>query len=464
MPVTVPPPACATKPVVILGYPKIDHEKNYVYHWMPFSTLALAKAILDAGVADVVLFDGNQGSQADWERLLDAELDRAVCVGLSVMTGGGQIHHALRMAGAVRARAATPILFGGPHANVLAEQTLAHPFVDAVLVGPGQLSIVPCVEALAGRRPLDSVPGLWAKTPSIVRGPENPMRVPDLSGYPWHLVDVERYVRDDPTVSPRTLNYVSSQGCVYKCQFCYELTYNRKYSKIAADTLLAEITDIVERFAVTGIKFYDADWFVDLKRADAFARGLLERDLGIRWAASVNPNDVLRARRSHPGLLARVAESGCTRLLMGVESGADRVLHEIVKKEISREAIVAVAAEIASAGIIGSYTFIVGFPDETAAEQDETFRLIEELWALTPTPETRVHLFAPYPGTPLFDRAVALGFVPPDRFEDWARYDYYESQTPWTDAELAAKAGRFTRMRLSPSAIPAESPRMESNR
>jgi radical SAM superfamily enzyme YgiQ (UPF0313 family) len=440
-----------SKPLVILAYPKIDHEKNYVYYWMPFSTLALAKVILDAGLADVVLFDGNQESHEAWEDLLDRQRDRALCVGISIMTGGGQIGHALRMASAVRNRGDTPLVFGGPHVNVLAEQTLSHAFVDAVLVGPGQLSLGPYIEALLGLKTFDAVPGAMVKTQlGIVRGPDNPARVQDLTGYPWHLIDVERYVRDDPTVSDRTLNYVSSQGCVYKCRFCYELTYKRNYSKIPAPDLLDEIEELAQRFDVTGFKFYDADWFIDIKRADEFSRGLIERSLQLRWAASVHPNDILRARKSRPHLMKQLAQSGCSRLLMGVESGSDRVLRDVVHKEITREQIVDVAQELAAAGILGSYTFIVGFPGETVEEQDETFELIEQLWTLDPQPETRVHLFAPYPGTPLFDEALNAGFVAPTRLEDWARYDYYESQTPWTDECLALKARMFTSMRLSP--------------
>ncbi|MEF8758766.1 MAG: radical SAM protein [Candidatus Accumulibacter sp. UW25] len=439
------------KPLVILAYPKIDHEKNYVYYWMPFSTLAVAKSLLTSGLVDVMLFDGNQDGDEDWERLLDANLNRVLCIGISIMTGGGQIVHALRMAKAIRDRCSIPIVFGGPHVNVLPIQTLSHESVDAVLVGPGQLSMAPFVEALLGLRNFDTVPGALIKTPiGTVRGPDNPARIQNLSGYPWHLIDVERYVRDDPTVSPRTLNYVSSQGCVYKCQFCYELTYKKKYSKILAPELLEEISALVVQFNITGVKFYDADWFVDIKRADEFSRGLLERNLHLNWAASVNPNDVLRARKQIPHLLAQIAQSGCTRLLMGVESGSDRVLNEVVKKEINRSGIVSVAKEIAATGIMGSYTFIVGFPGETFSEQNETFALIEELWQLSPHPETRVHLFAPYPGTPLFDTAIAYGFSPPTRLEEWATFDYYEAQTPWTNQALAEKARLFTSMRLSP--------------
>jgi len=441
------------KPLVILAYPKIDHEKNYVYFWMPFSVLSLAKVILGAELADVVLFDGNQQSQEAWEKLLDQNLGRTLCVGISLMTGGGQITHALRMASAVRSRSSIPLVFGGPHVNVLAEQTLAHDHVDAVLVGPGQLSFPPYVEALLGSRAFDSVPGALVKTPvGIVRGPENPIRVENLTGYPWHLIDVQKYVRDDPTVSSRTLNYVSSQGCVYKCRFCYELTYKHKYSKIPAPELLDEIQQLVTQFDITGVKFYDADWFVNIKRADEFSRGLIDRGIKISWAASINPKDILRARKTHPHLVGQLARSGCTRLLMGVESGSDRVLQEVVQKEITRTEILDVTREIAAARILGSYTFIVGFPGETREEQDETFELIEQLWLLDPKPETRVHLFAPYPGTPLFEEALKAGFVAPTRLEDWARYDYYESQTPWTDKHLAMKARVFTSMRLAPDA------------
>jgi anaerobic magnesium-protoporphyrin IX monomethyl ester cyclase len=52
----------ARRPLVILLYPKVDHEKDYVCFWMPFSLLTVAKPLLDDGLADGVLFDSNQTS------------------------------------------------------------------------------------------------------------------------------------------------------------------------------------------------------------------------------------------------------------------------------------------------------------------------------------------------------------------------------------------------------------------
>lgn len=137
------------RPLVILLYPKVDHEKDYVYFWMPFSLLTVAKPLLDDGLADVVLFDSNQTRDEDWPRFLDEHLDRALCIGVSIMTGGGQIGHALDLARVAKERTnCPPVVFGGPHVNVLLEQTATHELVDAVLVGPGQNSMLAFVTAL----------------------------------------------------------------------------------------------------------------------------------------------------------------------------------------------------------------------------------------------------------------------------------------------------------------------------
>jgi radical SAM superfamily enzyme YgiQ (UPF0313 family) len=183
-----------------------------------------------------------------------------------------------------------------------------------------------------------------------------------------------------------------------------------------------------------------------VRRAHDYCEALIDSGLGIAWAASINPNDVLRARRQNLNLLGRVAESGCRRLLMGMESGDDRVLREVVRKEITSTELWDVAQEIAANGIRGAYTFIVGFPGESLAEIENTYALIDKIRTLRPLPETRVHLFGPFPGTALFDQAVQHGFVPPGKLEEWADFNYYESQTPWTSGAMEQRAWGNTKL------------------
>jgi anaerobic magnesium-protoporphyrin IX monomethyl ester cyclase len=438
-------------PKVILVYPKVDHEKDYLYFWMPFSLLTVAKPLLDERIADVVLFDGNQADAMAWKQFLDEHLRDSICIGVSLMTGGGQIGHALEMIREAKTRPnCPPVVAGGPHVNVLGEQTAEHALIDAVLQGPGHRSMPVFVRALVEDSDWSAVPGLIALTSEgMIKGPINPPTIDVFGRYPWHLLEVGQYIRRDATVAPRTLNYVSSLGCVYKCQFCYELTYKRKYSAMTALNLVDDIEELQNQYGITGVKFYDADWFINPKRAVGFCDEVIRRGLKLSWAASINPNDIIKARRTQPDLLGKVAASGCSRLLMGMESGSDRVLQDIVKKEITREQLKEVAAEIASNNILGSYTFIVGFPGETDAEVEETYSLIDELRTLTPTPETRVHLFAPYPGTPLYEQALHFGFVPPSDLEGWSSFDYYQSQTPWTSQATVDRARENTRMVMS---------------
>jgi len=168
--------------------------------------------------------------------------------------------------------------------------------------------------------------------------------------------------------------------------------------------------------------------------------------LGVCWAASIHPKDVLCAIKNEQPLLEKLAASKCKRLLMGVESGSNRVLKEIVDKGVSKDEMFFVAQEIAKHGILGSYTFIVGFPGETHEEQEESFEFIKKLSTLSPRPETRVHIYAPYPGTPLYDEALSLGFSHPQELGDWSDFDYYKAQTPWTNTSLEDRVKEFTLM------------------
>ena len=200
-----------------------------------------------------------------------------------------------------------------------------------------------------------------------------------------------------------------------------------------------------EQFHVNGVKFYDADFFINRKVCDEIVFRLKEYNLA--WAASIHPNDILRYQEgASNSLLDFISVNGCKRLLMGLESGNDRVLKEIISKRVDSKAYRLIAKTIADYGIIGSYTFVVGFPGETAEEYEDTFSLVEELWALQVPLETKIHIYLPYPGTPLFKEAIRLGYRPPKKLADWSSYNYYKAMTPWTDESLEDKLNRYTKM------------------
>lgn len=431
------------KQVVILCYPRIIFEANYPCSWVPYSILAIASSLKQYNQVEVILFDENRNSAEEFDAIIQNN-DNILCVGFSVMTGGGQLSNALKMAKIVKERKPSVInVFGGPHVNVLPIDTLNNPYVDIALVGPGQESFKILIECLISKSDLKIVPGIYYFNNNIlVTGPPNILNSSTLIPYDFGFIDCNDYIQYDSTIASRTINYISSQGCVYKCKFCYETNYCRRYARLNSDVVISDLKYFVNEYNVNGIKFYDADWFINSKVYEPIIDALTE--LKLSWAASIHPLDILRALKKGEPLLDKLSRSKCKRLLMGIESGSDRVLKEIVDKGVTSEEIYLVAKEIAKHGILGSYTFIVGFPNETIEEQEETFAFIKRLWQLSPCPETRVHIYTPYPGTALYNQTLELGFVPPTSLEDWSEFDYYKSNTPWTDELLEERVRQFT--------------------
>ena len=427
--------------LVVLAYPRIDFKDNYECTWLPYSVLYIADALRSQGqgLVDVLVYDGNIHQSQSFESIVKENAARLLAVGFSIMTGGSQIQFALEMAKVVHDSAPHAIrMFGGPHANVLPVQTCRHPLVDLVTVGPGQYVVPPVVEALLRGVSPRGLPGVWTKDRDGNVVTPRPFDVGwKADGLRhWDVIDATPYIKkDDELLGERVLNYISSFGCCYRCRFCYEQQYGRRYHAISAEKVIEDVSGLADKYRLSGVKFYDADFFVNQVRAERIYTQLAKLPSSLAWAASIHPNDVLRIVKSDSDGMRRMADCGCKRLLMGVESGDRRVLEDVVQKMTSPEKILEAARTIDEAGIRGAYTFIIGFPGETDVEKQHTVEFAMELAALPTSPEVRFHGFAPYPGTPMYEDAVAGGFVQPETLEEWSRFDYYSMRTPWLTPE-----------------------------
>ncbi|MDR2644068.1 MAG: cobalamin-dependent protein, partial [Planctomycetaceae bacterium] len=107
----------------ILVYPRIVFEDNYPCSWIPYSLLALVGNMPQD--INVVIFDQNRKDEDEFTLLIEKYKESLLCVGFSIMTGGGQIKNALQLATILKAiKPDVKIVFGGPHVNVLPQETL----------------------------------------------------------------------------------------------------------------------------------------------------------------------------------------------------------------------------------------------------------------------------------------------------------------------------------------------------
>ena len=134
--------------------------------------------------------------------------------------------------------------------------------------------------------------------------------------------------------------------------------------------------------------------------------------------------------------------SGLRRVIIGVESGSQETMDRI-RKDIRREQVFRCAERCLRHGIRVTFPFIVCFPDEPDASILASLDTARELRAMSPTFETPIFYFRPYPGTPLTTEAVAGGCVLPKTLEEWADFDIYKGRSPWVTPERETLIERY---------------------
>src|SRR3974390_4689 len=114
----------------------------------PLGILAVATPLLRAGYS-VKLIDSTITPNFK-DRVLEEVRDRdAVCLGISLVTGP-MIRETVEIARAVKSwNPDFPVILGGWHPSLLPKQTLECPYIDIVVRGQGEDTLLDIVEPLA---------------------------------------------------------------------------------------------------------------------------------------------------------------------------------------------------------------------------------------------------------------------------------------------------------------------------
>ncbi len=415
---------------VLLVYPRSGHDVRGVSVNAPMALLSLAAQLLPDFSVQII----DQRACDDFWGTVDRAVDRKpLLVGVTSMTGT-QIYHALEITKFIRERGATPVVWGGMHPTIYPAQTVAKPYIDFVIRGEGEFAIRALVQQLTmPTRSFERVPGLVWKSGGGLRAAPlgGPLDMDRLNRIPWHLVDIEEYVAPAQYSYPgirRILPFQASRGCPFKCTFCSEPILTRKYRMMSPQRAVDECLEMVRRFGLDHIVFFDEEFFVDRKWAVEVARRIGGR---FTWNAQTRATDLLKVD------LKEMERCGLSVILPGLESGSDRLLREMKKRETVSDYRKA-NERLASTRIWAQYNFIVGFPSETARELDETVDLVLEL--LKDNPRAVVNQLSPLtplPGTELLAEAVdRYGFTLPRRLEEWILVTRGRQEKPWLNAEM----------------------------
>jgi radical SAM superfamily enzyme YgiQ (UPF0313 family) len=150
--------------------------------------------------------------------------------------------------------------------------------------------------------------------------------------------------------------------------------------------------------------FFDDDTLTDVHdRVEDLARALGELGFGkpgfpVSWSCNAKANVPRKT-------LEVLKANGLRLLLVGYESGNQKILHNI-KKGLLVDVAKRFARDCHDLGIVVHGTFILGLPGETLETIEETLAFAKEV-----NPHTlQVSLAAPYPGTFLYKQATENGW------------------------------------------------------
>ncbi len=406
-------------PLLVLVYPRFRYPSGDY----PIGVALLAAVVEQALPMRVQILDTtfNPDLESVKHALHDAQPDY-VGVGMStLMLGEGlQICAWAHEFGA-------KVVVGSAHPSVFPEQMMEHECVDAVVIGEGE-------------RPLVNLLTMWQSGLShtiqgahvrnretgevYVSNERDPVSNLDNLPFPaWHLIDMDAYFDawgqlDSVQPGLRGANISGSRGCPWQCAFCASTLhkmFGRKLRQRSPDSIVAELTALKTQYGIEAFWLTDDTFTTNRRYVEAFCDVLERSNLNLVWGCTTRANLIPEY------LIERMQQVGLRKVGIGLESATDKIREGIYHKEVSDTEVSETVHALHKFGVQTLLFLMLGAPSETRLDMIKTIRLASSL----PATEASFSLFVPLPGTAVYDKMKADGYV---LSESWEDYDYYSRQ------------------------------------
>lgn len=297
-------------------------------------------------------------------------------VAFSVSTADYQ--WALDTASKVKSRSNVSVIFGGIHPTLLPEMTINNKQVDMICIGEGELALAELLDSL-GKGKIDySIKNLWfKKNGEIVRNALRPLNE-DLDNLP--LPDRDLFFKYYPAFWKKEIGFIlASRGCPFTCSYCCNNAYNNLYrnkGKIirlrSAQNVIAECNILKEEYTVKKIHFQDDLFASNTSWLEEFIP-LYKKQINLPFSCLSHPKTMSERN------IRLLKEGGCHLVIVGVQSGSERVRREIYHRRETNGDIANFSKICHKVGLNFSFNHIFDAPTETEGEIIETAKFYNSL-------------------------------------------------------------------------------------
>jgi len=401
----------------------INYSQDHSEKILPLGILSVGSALKKGGY-EVKLMNIN-------EKQIDETIKKITEInpdytGISVMTGI-QTQHSAEFSKKLKKISDVKILWGGIHPSLLPEQTIKENYVDYVIEGEGEVTILEFTEKFLGDKNFNDILGLaYKKDGKIFVNFSRPL-IENLDKWrlDFSLLDLEQFVFPLGNYK-RVIAYKSSRGCPFGCAFCYNYVFNKsRWRAWSENVVLSDINYLKNKYKIDGIKFYDDNFFVDRKRA-----------LSLLKTIGLPAHVEIRIDFIDDELVEELKKLEIFDMLIGLESGSDRML-QLIDKRFNVNRLIEGVKIIAKHDLHATYSFIVGLPTESEGDFNATISLMYRVYKIHPRAGFTLGAYLPYPGSKLYDFSLSHGFKIPEKTEDWGHIDRFRKDfnSPWVNVK-----------------------------
>lgn len=366
---------------------------NWPPSWVPY----VGGALKTAGFTDIRFVDAMTNYIADEdlaEILRTHQPDLVLATAITPMIYKSQ--ETLKLVKQICPQAKA--IMGGVHPTYMYEEVLAEaPWVDYIIRGEGEEITINLVREIANgtdeRDRHEILEIAFLENGQVVATPAHPP-IADLNTLTpdWSLLDWSTYIYTPLNVRVAVPNY--SRGCPFRCRFCSQWKFWRKYRSRSPKQFVDEIEQLVKEHQVGFFILADEEPTINKSRFIALCHELIDRNLAVHWGINTRVTDILRDEHE----LALYHQAGLMHVSLGTEAAAQLNLN-VFRKETTIADNKRAVELLRRNGIVAEVQFIMGLPNETAETIQETYRMARD-WKADMTNWNMVYPLALYRTVP----------------------------------------------------------------
>lgn len=298
------------------------------------------------------------------------------------------------------------IVMGGYHPTFNYEELLEHDFIDIIIRGEGEYTILDLVSTIEKGEDLSKVKGIAFNN---IITPDRDL-INDLDSLPYparHLLPMQEYKLLN--METRMSTMITSRGCPMQCSFCSSASmHGSKLRLRSVESIIEEIEYLIKNFNIETIAFMDDTFTINKKRVIAICDEIIKRDIDVLWGCTA------RVDTLDEEVLKKMREAGCITLFMGVESAEQQILDNVNKNTTIKK--IKNAFKICREEKIRTIASVVlGMPGDTHESINKTVNFVKDL-----KPSYAIFSLAtPYPGTKFYQQVFENNMI---KVKDWSKY------------------------------------------